>query len=391
MQRKVSKLTQATILMGSTLVSMSDAVIMPLQPAIKQAFRQIPNIDLLVNYVLVFNALFIAIGATFVGLLIEKFSKKRLLLLSYLVYGVAGTSGLYLNNIYLLIVARACLGLSVAGIMTILMTLLGDYFEGEARNKFMGLANGFSLWASVAFLFLVAPLAANSWHHPFAMYGFAFLMIPLVMLFIFDPKKPTLATSNAASKPVSYPRSLVVLIYATVFTGVTLVGLTFIKLPNIVSTKFSQDIYYTITGFAMFLATVAAASTFLYVYIKNFLHYQLVYAVIFLAMGGGFLLMSQAQLYALFLVGTGLAGFGYGMIAPNTTLWVIEVTPEQLRGRFMGLFTSLLFFAIFISPNITAIVLQYANVTTTFFLYGLVMVTLAIGLLLHGVYLLRKS
>ena len=398
-QTKVSFLTKATLLVGGTLVSMGDAVVMPLQPAIAKAFEHIPNIKLLANYVLVFNALFIAIGAPIIGLLIEKMSKKKLLIASFALYGVAGTSGLYLNNIYWLIGARAFMGLSIAGIMTILFTFVADYFEGEARSTFMGLINGFSLWASVAFLYIVAPLAVKSWHHPFAMQGLAFLLIPMAIISLKDKapvdNKESLESATEDVKPnnapVKYPKALVVLVYIISFVAVTLVSLTFIKLPEIITTRFSPDIYYIVTGFAVFLALGAIGSMFLYAPIKKRLHYQLVYTLIFVLIGAGFLLINQSNHYALCLIGVGLAGLGYGLNGTNTSLWIMSLVSPVLVGRFMGIFTSMLFFAIFMSPNITSIALEYMTVPQAFFIYGALMLVLAIGLLFHGISLTRQS
>ncbi|EAY31240.1 MFS transporter [Microscilla marina] len=400
-QPKVNPLIKITLLIGGTLVSMGDAVVMPLQPAIAKSFAQVPNIKLLVNYVLVFNALFIAIGATIVGLLIERFSKKKLLIAAFALYGLAGTSGLYLNNIYLLIVSRALIGLSIAGIMTILFTFVADYFEGEARSRFMGFINGFSLWASVAFLYVVAPLAAKSWHHPFAMYGVAFLLIPLAIISLHDkkpvgsppPSDPTATTTVASDNlsTTSYPKALVILVYTISFVAVTLVSLTFIKLPDIIVARFSTDIYYIVTGFAVFLASGAASSMFLYTPIKQRLHYQLIYALVFIVIGIGFITINQANTYPVFLIGVGLAGLGYGLNGTNTSLWIMSLVPLALVGRFMGIFTSLLFFAIFVSPNITSVALKFMDVSSAFLTYGIIMLVLAIGLLLHGIVLSKKA
>lgn len=394
-ENKVNPLAKATLLISSTLITMGDAIVMPLQYAIKQTFKDMPNIDLLASYVLVFNALFIAIGATVVGMVIERFNKKTLLLLSFVIYGVAGTSGLYLNDIYLLITARAFMGISIAGIMTILFTLIGDYFEGDARSSFMGIINGVSLWSGVAFLYIVAPLAAKSWHHPFALYGLAFLLIPLVIISLQDKKAAPVGEKEEVAAEVppaqtTYPKSLLILIYATAFVAIALLSLTFTNLGDMIAV-FSKDIYYIVTGFAVFLASGAIGSMFLYGPVKKVLHHQLIYMLIFALIGSGFLIVSTAGSYSLLLVGVVLSGLGYGFVGPNTTLWIMALVPPALIGRFMGFFTSLLFFAIFVSPNITALALKYMEVPRAFFVYGIVLLALATILGAHGLSLSKKE
>jgi len=408
-KKKVTTLTIATLLISSALISMGDAIVIPLQAAIKQTFAKTPGIDLLTNYVLVFNALFIAIGASFVGLLLERFSKRAVFLTSLLIYGIAGTAGLYLNDIYLLIASRAFMGLSIAGIMTTLYTLIADYFEVEKRGRFLGLANGISLWGSVAFLYIVAPLATKSWHQPFILYGVAFIVLVMAVISIFDMPKEEPFVTGLAEEPVtevatdtpaedtpvgtpSYPKALIFMIYSIVFISITLVSLMFIKLQDIVFPKFTKtDIYYLITAIAVFLALGASGSMFVYARIKKYLHFQLIYAIIFVVIGIGFLLISKTNSYPVFLVGCGIAGLGYGFVAPNTSLWLMQITPPVLVARFMGFFTSLFFLAIFISPNLTAIVLSYVDVPTTFLIYGIVLLVLSVGLLLHGLVLVKKA
>ena len=392
-KKKVTTLVAATLLMSAALISLADAVVIPLQGAIKQTFAKTPGIDLLSNYVLVFNALFIAIGATFVGLLLERFSKRAVFLVSLSLYGISGTAGFYLNDIYLLIASRAFMGLSTAGIMTTFYTLIADYYPEEKRGRFLGLANGVSLWGSVVFLYVVAPLAAKSWHHPFALYGIGFLVLITAMISIFDmPKEApaTEATTENISTP-SYPKGLVILIYSIVFVSITLVSLTFTKLQDIVFVRFSNNLFYLINAIAIFLASGATSSMFVYTRIKQYLHFQLVYVVIFIAIAIGFFLMGKTNSYPVFLIGCSIAGLGYGFVAPNTSLWLMHITPPALVGRFMGFFTTLFFLAIFVSPNITAVVLSYTNISNTFLIYGVVLLVLSIGLLFHGLILSKKD
>ena len=61
-------------------------------------------------------ALFIAIGGLFAGQLVDRIGRKPLLIVSTLLYGIAGVSGFVLNSLGTILVGRAVLGLSVAGI-----------------------------------------------------------------------------------------------------------------------------------------------------------------------------------------------------------------------------------------------------------------------------------
>ena len=138
-----SRLAQLTLMMISTLTVMSGATIAPSLPSIRKHFATVPNADYLVRLVLTLPALFIALGAPLVGIMIDRLGRKPLLVLALCLYGIAGSSGFVLNNLNWLLVSRAFLGVSVAGIMTIATTLIADYYTGATRAQFLGLQAGF--------------------------------------------------------------------------------------------------------------------------------------------------------------------------------------------------------------------------------------------------------
>jgi MFS family permease len=149
-----SRLTQLTLMMISTLTVMAGATISPSLPTMREHFATLPNADYLVRLALTLPALFIAIGAPLVGIIIDRLGRKPLLLLALGLYGIAGASGFVLNDLNWLLVGRAFLGVSVAGIMTIATTLIADYYTGATRAQFLGLQASFMGLGGVLFLIL---------------------------------------------------------------------------------------------------------------------------------------------------------------------------------------------------------------------------------------------
>lgn len=96
-----------TLLLVSTLTVMAGATIAPSLPAMQQHFAEVANVAYWVRLVLTVPALLIAIGAPFVGVLIDQLGRKPLLTTALVVYGLAGSSGLWLNTIGLILVGRA--------------------------------------------------------------------------------------------------------------------------------------------------------------------------------------------------------------------------------------------------------------------------------------------
>ncbi|WP_238360651.1 MFS transporter [Iningainema tapete] len=191
---------KATLLLVSTLTVMAGATISPALPAMRQYFTSEPNADYWVRLVLTVPALFIALGAPFAGTIIDRFGRKTLLSIAVFIYGLAGSSGFVLNSLGIILLGRVLLGLSVAGIMTTATTLIADYYTGATRTLFLGLQAGFMGLGGVIFLSLGGFLADINWRMPFLIYLIAWLILPLIVIFLPEPNRATSNTSTQLLK-----------------------------------------------------------------------------------------------------------------------------------------------------------------------------------------------
>jgi MFS family permease len=208
-----SLLLKTTLLLTSTLTVMSGATIAPSLPAMQEYFADVPNSALLVRLVLTIPALFIAIGGLFAGQLVDRLGRKPLLIGSALLYGIAGSSGFLLNSLGAILVGRALLGLSVAGIMTGVTTLIADYYTGQTRANFMGLQAAFMGLGGVVFLSVGGFIADLNWRFPFLIYLSAWAILIAIALTIYEPERKILnQTSSSANQP-SMPIGVLAMIY----------------------------------------------------------------------------------------------------------------------------------------------------------------------------------
>ncbi len=130
---------KATILLVSSLTIMSMITISASLPDMTKTFELQPNGAALVKLSLSFPGLFIALSAIIAGIIIDKIGRLKLLGAALIFYAIGGTSGYYLDDIYLILAGRALLGICVGITMTIVTTLVADYYQGQARQKFAGL------------------------------------------------------------------------------------------------------------------------------------------------------------------------------------------------------------------------------------------------------------
>jgi MFS family permease len=339
---------KATLLCLSTLTVMAGATIAPSLPAMQDYFKTVPNSDYAVRLALTLPALLIALGAPVVGVAIDRFGRKTILLIALALYGMAGSSGFALSSLDSILVGRALLGISVAGIMTIATTLVGDYYSGVSRAQFLGLQSGFMGLGGVLFLSLGGFLADMNWRFPFLIYLLALILLPCVFLFLPEPQRSSpQATTTATDQP--FPLNLVALTYGIALITQIVFYLIPVQLPfylkQIANASAGQS------GLAIALATLfSAISSILYRQIKARLTFTQIYGIAFVNMALGYALIAWASHYAIVLLGLAIAGTGLGLLMPNMVLCLTTVAPDHLRGRVLSGITTSFFLGQFLSP-----------------------------------------
>lgn len=110
-----------------------------------------------------------------------------------------------------------------------------------------------------------------------------------------------------------------------------------------------------ITNFQVSLSISAstfpgAISSFLYRRIKKYLNYFQAYGLVFGLMGTGYMIIAISTFYPGVITGLVLNGLGFGMLMPNNHLILLNLAPEDFRGRILGGVTTFMFIGQFLSP-----------------------------------------
>lgn len=373
---------KTTLLLTSSLTVMAGATIAPSLPDLSRVFSHEPHAELLSRLVLTLPALFIALAAPVAGYIIDRLGRKKLLLLSIVLYAAAGSSGLYLDSLYTILVGRALLGLAVAGAMTTSMTLIGDYFEGAERNHFMGIQGSFMALGGVIFISLGGWLADVGWRFPFGIYLSSLLFFIPAALFIYEPQHKR-QSDIAFSVDSSLPRLPVSLIYGIGLLGMILFYIIPVQLPFLLTRELGVS--NTKVGLAIALSSLAGAFiSFNYHRIKNQARYPTIYILVFGLMGAGYLIISMATVYGMVIPGLILAGLGFGLMMPNTNLWLISISPTVLRGRVIGGLTTAVFLGQFLSPIAVKPIHDMTSLSGIFASAGGLMLCLSAGFALYA-------
>lgn len=377
MENKKGKL-KLTLLLVSSLTIMSVITISPALPQMATDFSDVKNAHFLVKLVLTLPALMIAIFSPITGRLIDRHGRLRILWFSLVLYAISGAAGYFLHNLYHILISRAILGISVGMSMTIVITLIADYFEGIERQKFVGLQVAFMSLGGILFIGFGGILADFGWRYPFLIYLFSLLVLPLTVLFLHEP---AIAEKRSQAHPIVRAPSIIWMLFINTMLMWIIFFLIPVQIPFHLKAIGVQK--NSLIGAAIAMATAfSAVSSFSYFRIKGRLSFLSVFSIGYFLMFAGFVCISISNTYVLVVIGMMLSGLGIGMMIPNTNMWVMKIAPPEIRGKEIGKLTTFWFFGQFISPVIFFPVLNILPLSSTFMLASGFLLLMSIGFLI---------
>ena len=357
---------RAIILLSSMMTVMAGAIVAPALPEIQKHFADHASSQLLTRLIITTPALAIAIIAPLSGFLVDLFGRKRLLISSLILYAIAGTSGVWLESLETILVGRLVLGVAIAGVMTSATTLVGDLFAGEPRSKFLGLQSAFMSISGVLFLPLGGALTELSWHGPFIIYV---LSIPIAVLAWLKLREPNRENSINTKSQEPFPIVSVALICLTIHVLSIALYVYVVQWSFLAREVFKASSFQlSWVGALMMVASAGVGLTF-----SKFAapaRLWVIYAISFLLMGVGYVMIALAPTLWLAIPGLIVAGLGSGLFMPNSSLEVMARVSPATRGRAIGLLTASIFAGHFLSPLVTQPIVKSQGVAASFVWWG---------------------
>lgn len=336
-----------TLLLASSMPVLAGALVAPSLPGIQAAFADVEGVALWSRLMLTMPALAVALIAVSAGWLVDTVGRRSTLLIGLVIYGVAGTTGLWLDSLGALIGGRLVLGLGVACIMTSATTLLADQAHGAARSRLMGLQAAFIGMGGLVFLLIGGALAELGWRWPFAVYGASWLIIlPTLRWVPKDVPAPARARPPWGITPGLLARCAAATLSMVLFYIVP------VQLPFLLKARFGAE--GLVIGASIGLITLTGATgSLLFARIRAKLSHQAILTLTFALLAPGLLLVAMDLGWTGVVVGLLIMGAGMGLVMPNLTSWTADQAAPAQRGRHMGALTMALFTGQFASPLIS--------------------------------------
>ncbi|WP_172299073.1 MFS transporter [Pseudoruegeria sp. HB172150] len=345
-----------SLLLAAVLVITANNTISPALPGLAARFADTPNADFLVRLLVPAPSFAVVLFAPFTGWLGDRIGRAPMFLGGVALFAITGGAGALLPSLEATLAARLLMGIGVATIMTAQSALIGDCFDGARRSAFMGLQTSVRNFGGLVFILLSGWLASLSPRLPFAIYGAAFLVLPLIWVAFGRTSDRNSAASGTAALPETAPGTpwlIPVLAASALQLGVTIL---FFFLPT--QTPFyaqhlglspAMATSWTL-GAAMLCGGFLALS---FAPLTARLGRARVLALAFALMAVGFASFRFATgLPMLMLAGACLAS-GYGLVMPSLIALVLGTAPVARRGLATGMLTTGLYLGQVASPFVS--------------------------------------
>ncbi|SHH40692.1 MFS transporter [Streptomyces sp. 3214.6] len=345
-------LLRVTLLMaGSCLPILGAVLIAPVLPKMQDHFESTPGAKALVPLALTVPALALALLAPFAGVIVDRLGRKRLLIVATLLYAVFGTAPLYLDSLGAIIASRALVGVAEAAIMTCCTTLIGDYYSGPRRVKYLALQTMCASASATVFFVIGGAAGSAGWRVPFWVYAVSLVLAPLMATALPTPAARATVDELPAEAEAhrAFPWRQLRGICALTFFG----AMVFYTVPVEMS-YLLDDLGVKNSGVIGLATAVSSAATVggavTFTRLKRSPDPMLPAVLALCAAGFG--VMFLAGNAPLLVVGAVINCVGTGMLLPALLTSAMSRLAFEDRGRGTGLFMAAFFGGEFVCPLI---------------------------------------
>ncbi|GKQ35711.1 MFS transporter [Streptomyces sp. A012304] len=336
----------ALLMAGSCLPVLGAVLIAPVLPKMQDHFASVPGAKTLVPVVLTVPALALALLAPFAGVVVDRLGRKRLLVVATVLYAVFGTAPLWLESLGAIVASRVLVGIVEAAIMTCCTTLIGDYYSGRVRERYLALQTMCASASATAFFVIGGAVGSAGWRAPFWIYAVGLLLAPAMAAALPRPRATPSADEPAAPARPFPVRRLAGICALTVFGA-----MVFYTVPVEMS-YLLDDLGVESSGLIGLATALASAATvagsIAFTRLPGTPEGRL--PALFAVCAAGFLVIGLSGSPALLIAGAVLNCLGTGVLLPSLLTAAMSRLEYADRGRGTGLWTAAFFFGEFVCP-----------------------------------------
>jgi MFS family permease len=362
------------LVMSGFLPVMAIIALSPTLPTLLAHFKDVGNPQLMVPLLITAPSACIALFAPAAGAITDRFGRRKLMLWAMAVYGIGGFIPFFIDNFWAVVAGRVVIGIGEAAVLTVANTLMADYFEENARHRWLMLQG---LMGSILGSVTIACsgfLAAKGWQWPFVVYGIAFPILLASIFYLFEPQPRTRAQQDAQTAPATvsaFPYAVALLV-----CGVTVLLSTIYYVQVIHFSVLLKELGVLdpqSIGLAMAIPSIGVPIGSVVFKLTTRFGVRSQIALVFLCYCIGLVGIGMAPDYKVALAFAFVQQLANGIIVPALIAFAQSRFSFQHRGRGMGWWASAFFAAQFLSPAVVNLVRgMFGGLQPAFVVFGAV-------------------
>jgi ACDE family multidrug resistance protein len=317
------------------------------------------------------------------GVMADRWGRKRILVPSLVVFGVAGAACGLVRDFHLLLALRAVEGTGAAALGSLNTTIIGDMYSGPRRATAMGYNSSVLSIGTASYPAIGGALALLGWYYPFYLPILAVPVGLLVLARLHTPEprndqdlKAYLGATWSQLKNIR----LIGVMFAGILTFLLIYGSLLTYFTLMLADKFNASSFIiglTVTAMSL---TTAAVSTQLGRINRRFALGSIIIAA-FVFYGVAFFLVPLMPSLGLLFIPMLILGAGHGANVPSFRTAVAEMAPIEYRAAVMSVNSMMLRIGQTIGPPLIALLYVFGGFPAVFYGSGVIaLLTAAVGL-----------
>lgn len=355
-------------------------IIAPALPSVRDAFNiSTSDIGLVM-------AAYSAPGIIFIpvmGILADRYGKKKVLLPSMLLFAVGGTACAVANNTETLLLFRFLQGIGACALATINVSWAVDLFEDDERIKIMGYIGATQNIGSGILPIIGGVLASIAWFYPFLL---SLMVLPLgmyLLIFMEKESQEKIAKSANTKNFITYAlqhlndKIVIEIVFMTgafIFIGF---GALITYLPIFLKDTFNtpETIIGIIVGSRAVMGVITATRLSI---ITKYFSYRIIIFVSFLTLAVGMLIIPYSNNQWVIILTTMCYGGAFGLLRPSLQYLLLEHAPTNLRSTFASASNFGLRLSQTLSPIFAGLYLTFGSFKGLYILAAILAIFMAI-------------
>lgn len=355
-------------------------IIAPALPSVRDAFNiSTSDIGLVMAAYSAPGIIFIPI----MGILADRYGKKKVLLPSMLLFAVGGTACAVANNTETLLLFRFLQGIGACALATINISWAVDLFEDDERIKIMGYIGATQNIGSGILPIIGGVLASIAWFYPFLL---SLMVLPLgmyLLIFMEKESQEKIAKSANTKNFITYAlqhlndKIVIEIVFMTgafIFIGF---GALITYLPIFLKDTFNtpETIIGIIVGSRAVMGVITATRLSI---ITKYFSYRIIIFVSFLTLAVGMLIIPYSNNQWVIILTTMCYGGAFGLLRPSLQYLLLEHAPTNLRSTFASASNFGLRLSQTLSPIFAGLYLTFGSFEGLYILAAILAIFMAI-------------